>query len=258
MTALSTPRRIGRFALLGALALTLPACNTFERLSDMGSSPSLSKIEDPQAKPGYQPVSLPMPTPMTATRNPNSLWRAGARAFLRDQRAAQVGDLLTVFITIKDKADFISYSNRARGGGTPNSERMNAGVTGVNGLGALSKLLGTVGSLPTVDVNSASKLANNGNTGRNDNITMQLAAVVIQTLPNGNLVIQGKQQVRVNAEMRELTITGIVRPEDIDSSNQISYEKIAEARISYGGKGFASDVQGARYGQELLDILLPF
>ena len=91
MIALSAPRRIGRYALLGALVLALPACNTFERLSDVGSGPSLSKIEDPQAKPGYQPVSLPMPTPAPSARNPNSLWRAGARAFLRDQRAAQVG-----------------------------------------------------------------------------------------------------------------------------------------------------------------------
>ena len=109
-----------------------------------------------------------------------------------------------------------------------------------------------------VDTSSASASAGTGTTGRTDTASMRLAAVVTQALPNGNLVIQGKQQVKVNSELRELTISGIVRPEDIDSSNQIAYERIAEARISYGGKGYASDVQAPRYGQELLDILLPF
>ena len=260
MNAHSTTRRIGRYALLGALALALPACNTFERMSEMGSGPTLAKIEDPQAKTGYQPVSMPMPTPVPATRNPNSLWRSGSRAFLRDQRASQVGDLLTVFITIKDGASFNATSSRARGGGTANGETMNMGLAlpGVNGLGFLGKLLGDATNAPTVNVASTSTLNNSGTTTRADTVAMQLAAVVTQTLPNGNLVIQGKQQVKVNAELRELTISGIVRPEDIDSSNQISYEKIAEARIAYGGKGYASDVQAPRYGQELLDILLPF
>ena len=261
MTAYPASRRIGRIAILGALVLALPACNTFERLSEMGSGPNLSKIEDPQAKPGYQPVSMPMPTPVLAQRNPNSLWRTGSRAFLRDQRAAQVGDLLTVFIKINDNASLDAGSTRTRGTGTANNETMNLGLgalPGVNGMGALSKLAGSALNFPTVNVNGASSTNNTGTVRHQDNVLMQLAAVVVQTLPNGNLVIQGKQQVKVNQEMRELAISGIVRPEDIDSSNQISYEKIAEARISYGGQGFVSDVQSPRYGQELLDILLPF
>ena len=261
MTAYPASRRIGRIAILGALVLALPACNTFERLSEMGSGPNLSKIEDPQAKPGYQPVNMPMPTPVMAQRNPNSLWRTGSRAFLRDQRAAQVGDLLTVFIKINDNASLNAVSTRARGSGTPNGETMGM----PNMLGVESPLTGTLNRIfkgataaTLVSTNSQSSTNNTGTVTHADTVQMQLAAVVVQTLPNGNLVIQGKQQVKVNLEMRELAISGIVRPEDIDSSNQISYAKIAEARISYGGKGYASDVQALRYGQELLDILLPF
>ncbi|MEI7609341.1 MAG: flagellar basal body L-ring protein FlgH, partial [Rhodospirillaceae bacterium] len=201
MIALSTPRHIGRYALLGALVLALPACNTFERMSEIGSGPSLSKIEDPQAKPGYQPVSLPMPAPAPSARNPNSLWRAGARAFLRDQRAAQVGDLLTVFITIKDSASFAATSSRSRG---PNTETM--GVPFMFGAesaaaGTISRMFKGATAATLVDTTSSSASAGTGTTGRTDTATMQLAAVVTQTLPNGNLVIQGKQQVKVNAEL---------------------------------------------------------
>ena len=249
----NSPRVCSGLAIV--IALALPGCNTFERLSEVGSGPSLSKIEDPQAKPGYQPVSMPMPTPAPSARNPNSLWRAGARTFLRDQRASQVGDLLTVFITIKDSAEFKAVSARTRG---PNAEVVDTANL-LQGTGALGKALKSVNVLnDVININSNSASAGTGDTLRHEDMAVQLAVVVTQTLPNGNLVIQGKQQVKVNAEMRELNISGIIRPEDIDSSNQISYEKIAEARISYGGKGYASDVQAPRYGQELLDIFLPF
>ncbi len=264
MTSTRLPRRVAsdavRYAAIGALILTLPACNTFERLSNVGSGPSLASIQDPQAKPGYKPVSMPMPTPSPSQRNPNSLWRNGARAFFKDQRAAQVGDLLTVTVAISDNATVKSDVTHARGtSSAPNGESI--GIPAVPAflpVAGAAKWLGSAATSASALFQSSSTLANNGTVDRNETINLKLAAVVVQTLPNGNLVIEGKQQVKVNAEMRELTIGGIVRPEDIDSTNQISYEKIAEARISYGGQGVVSDVQSPRYGQELLDILLPF
>jgi len=253
-------RRAINASALGALVLALPACNTFDRLSNVGDGPSLTAIKDPQAQPGYKPVSMPMPTPQPSQRNPNSLWRNGARAFFKDQRAAQVGDLLTVTVSIADNATVNSTLARTRGtSSNPNGESIGLpNLANYIGAGAFAATLGAANPSALASTSSSSQVNNAGAIARNETINLKLAAVVIQTLPNGNLVIEGKQQVKVNAEMRELTITGIVRPEDIDSTNQISYEKIAEARISYGGQGTVSDVQTPRYGQELLDILLPF
>lgn len=271
--AVSSASRAANLALLGALVLALPACNTFERLGDVGSPPTLGKIEDPQAQPGYKPVSMPMPAPQPTTRNPNSLWRNGARAFFKDQRAAQVGDLLTITIAITDNAALANSTNRSRANnehaGLPNMLGFETSPSASSSGGNLSGAAAAAGSSmekfltgvdPTNLVNANSTTSNNG-TGtiaRSETVNLKLAAVVTQTLPNGNLVIQGKQEVRVNFELRELTITGIIRPEDIDSTNAISYEKIAEARISYGGRGQVTDVQQARYGQQLFDILFPF
>jgi flagellar L-ring protein precursor FlgH len=253
MFATLATRRAARLLAVGALVVALPACNTAQRLANGGNGPELSTIEDPQAKPGYKPISMPMPTPQPTQRNPNSLWRTGSRAFFNDQRATKVGDLLTVNIAVASTAKLTSKSARGRG---PNDEHL--GVPNMASyLGAgTAKLLGTVD--PLVSLNSDSATAGVGDTGNTDALAMNIAAMVIQTLPNGNLVIQGKQQIKVNTEMRELTVTGIVRPEDISADNAINQNQIAEARISYGGQGYVSDVQQPRYGQELLDILLPF
>jgi flagellar L-ring protein precursor FlgH len=247
-------RRTSRFALIGALVLALPACNTAQRLSELGNGPDMTKIEDPQGRPGYTPVNLPMPKPQAATRNPNSLWRSGARAFFKDQRATRVGDLLTVLITINDKAQFNNTTTRNR----DNKEKL--GVPNLFGFetGAMDNIF--TGIDPSAIVSAAGTTDNTGKGAidRKEVVNLVLAAIITQVLPNGNLVMQGKQEVRVNAELRELTITGVVRPEDIDAQNRISYDKIAEARISYGGRGLISDVQAPRYGQQLFDILSPF
>ena len=80
----------------------------------------------------------------------------------------------------------------------------------------------------------------------------------MDVLPNGILSIVGSQEIRVNFELRDLQVSGFVRPEDISRQNEITYDKIASARVSYGGRGQISDVQQPRYGQQVLDILLPF
>ncbi len=243
-----------RFALLTTAMITLAACNAFDRVSDLGDQPKLSSIEDPTHAPGYVPVKMPMPPPSLTTQQPNSLWHTGARAFFRDQRASHVGDILTVLVTINDQAQLQNETKRSRA----NSDQ--AGLP--NLLGFESHLQNwlpkAVDPSSLVDASSSSSNDGKGTIARQEQINIQLAATIIQVLPNGNLVIQGKQQVSVNFDMRELTISGIIRSQDIDSTNSISYNQIAEARIEYGGKGEVQDVQQPRYGDQLLDILMPF
>lgn len=243
-------RALSRLALPVLLVAGLSACNTMSRLSEVGSGPQLSKIEDPQAKAGYTPVSLPMPAPTPAERNPNSLWRTGSKAFFKDQRAAKVGDLITVEITINDQAKLSNETQRSRN---------NSDTADLNNFLGFEKA-GLLGAKldPSIDLGSTTKNDGKGAITRSESVALKLAAIITQTLPNGNLVLQGKQEVRVNEELRDLVITGVIRPEDVTSTNTISYEKIAEARISYGGRGQVSDVQQPRYGQQIFDILMPF
>ncbi|CAK0741122.1 Flagellar L-ring protein [Azospirillaceae bacterium] len=249
-----------RNLVLGATMLTLPACNGFTRLSEVGNGPQLSKIEDPQANPEYKPVNLPMPQPMVAERNPNSLWRGGARAFFKDQRAQRVGDLMTVIVSVQDQAVFKNTSNRTRDNsenvGLPNILGFETSPSG--GESALQRFLTGVDPSKLLSMAATTNNTGSGSIVRNEAVNLRVAAMITQVLPNGNLVIQGRQEMRVNTELRELTITGVIRPEDILSNNSISYEKIAEARISYSGRGIISDVQQPRWGQQLFDIVAPF
>ena len=97
-----------------------------------------------------------------------------------------------------------------------------------------------------------------GSVRRNEKLTLRVAATVLDVLPNGVLAISGSQELRVNFELRELLVTGLVRPADISRQNEVTYDKIASARVSYGGRGQISDVQQPRIGQQVADILLPF
>src|SRR6202030_2870315 len=240
-----------RCALLSTVAVINSACSSIDRLKAIGEQPPLSAMDNPTTKPGYKPVQMPMPTPQPATYNPNSLWRNGSRAFFKDQRAHQVGDLLTVTVNINDTAQFANETQRSRKNTT------DANVT--NFFGKNTFPMGNVtmpGSLLNAD--SAASSDGKGTINRTDALTTNVAAVVTQILPNGIMVVEGKQEIRVNFEMRELIVAGIVRPEDIQSDNTIDSAKIAEARIAYGGKGQITDVQQERYGQQLTDIILPF
>ncbi|MEM9205474.1 MAG: flagellar basal body L-ring protein FlgH [Pseudomonadota bacterium] len=236
--------------LIGATALA--GCSAADRLANVGEPPVLTAIEDPTTQAGYRPVSMPMPAPTPAVYEPNSLWRSGSRAFFRDQRARQIGDILTVVVDISDRAEIDNQTTRERSG----SE--SAGATGAVGNAILDLLPdGTQGSA-LVDLNGSGSSSGSGSVDREERLTTRVAAVVTQALPNGNLVIEGRQEVRVNFELRELVVAGVVRPEDIDAENTIDSSKIAQARISYGGRGQITDVQQPRYGQQVLDILLPF
>ena len=241
-----------QFASLTILALALSGCSAVERLQNIGEPPALAPIHNPAANPAYQPV--PMPAAPPAMHEANSLWTSGSRSFFHDPRASHIGDLLTVDISIADAAKISDTTKRSRA----NSD--NAGLTNFFGLeGPLAAALPS-GANPASLVKMGSDTSNvgAGSVDRSENINLTLAAIVTQVLPNGNMVIRGHQQVRVNNELRDLQISGIVRTEDITSSNTISLSQIAEARIAYGGNGQITDVQQPRYGEQLYDILMPF
>ncbi len=241
-------------ATLG-LALGLVGCgNTLERIARVGEEPPLSPIENPTAQTAYKPVSLPMPAPIQDTRQPNSLWRQGSRAFFKDQRAGRVGDILTVVIQIDDEASLDNTTSRSR------STNESAGLDNLLGYESYINNLFDDHAIPgdLVNADSASDNTGTGSVARTEQVDLRMAAVVTQILPNGNLVLQGSQQVRVNFEQRNLTVKGVIRPEDITAVNEVPYDKMAEARIAYGGEGIISDVQQPRYGQQIYDILFPF
>ena len=245
---------IRRILLPAFLLSVLGGCSNLDRLSEVGSKPRLSKIANPVHQPGYRPVSLPMPRKEKASYNANSLWRSGSRSFFKDQRAMKIGDILTVIVEITDKATISNKTTSDR------ASNRGVGIDKLGGLEVLAKKILPTGADPAnlVGYNSTSTAEGSGSVNRNEKLTTKIAAIVTQRLPNGNLVIEGRQEVRVNSEVREMMIAGIVRPEDISAQNRIHISKIAEARVSYGGRGHITDVQKPPVGHEMLDVLLPF
>ena len=247
--------RVHRFVLTAALltaALSAGGCSSIGRLSNIGEKPALAAIENPVAQAGYKPVQMPMPKPEAASYNANSLWRNGSRAFFKDQRAHQIGDILTVTVNFTDKANIANETQRSR------SSKEDSGITDFAGSKLLSGPAASVLPGRLLSTDSTASSDGKGSVQRQEALQTSVAAVVTQLLPNGNLVVEGKQEIRVNFEVRELVVAGIVRPEDIQSDNTIDSSKIAQARIAYGGRGQITDVQQPRYGQQVLDVLLPF
>ena len=243
---------VTRHAVLAAIATALlSSCAAIDRVKNIGQPPPLAAVDNPNARPGYKPVQMPMPAAQPASYNPNSLWRNGSRAFFKDQRAHQVGDILTVKVNITDKANIANETLRSRA----NTE--DSGVTNFFGKQKLPVLNS---ALPTriFTADSTASSDGKGSVNRQEALSTNVAGVVTQVLPNGNLVIEGRQEIRVNFEIRELIVGGVVRPEDIESDNTIDSSKIAQARIAYGGRGQITDVQQPRYGQQVLDVVLPF
>ncbi len=235
-------------------AALLSGCNAWSRISQIGETPPLTTIQDPRQQPGYKPVSMPMPTPVVSERRPSSLWQTGSRAFFKDQRANQPGDILTVVISFDNKAQF---DNNTQGQRTT-QEQDGANILGLTWL---SKLGAAAGANATNNLFNISGTTNNQATAeikREEQVTLNVAAMVTQVLPNGDLVVVGHQEMRVNYEVRDLQVAGVVRPQDISSVNTVSLDKLAEARVSYGGRGQITNIQQPRYGEQLLDIVAPF
>ncbi|MBJ3783923.1 flagellar basal body L-ring protein FlgH [Devosia sediminis] len=243
---------IAKIATILTLTAVLAGCNTIDRLANVGQAPALTAIADPTTTAGYQPVRMPMPEPIADTYQPNSLYRTSAKGFFKDERAHRIGDILTVLVTIDDSAEISNTTNRNR------TSSNSAGMGGIFGAVVDNVSQGQIDPSSAIDLTSGTRDSGNGSVNRSEALETSVAAVVTQVLPNGNLVIEGRQEVRVNFEVRDLIVAGIVRPSDIQANNTIASTKIAEARISYGGRGQITDVQQPRYGQQALDAILPF
>ena len=232
---------------LSVSALSLAACST---AIEAVKGPELAPIGYPAALVTVAQAYLPEPTSASA----NSLWRTGARSFFGDQRARRVGDILTVAIDINDRAQTQNSTQRNR------TNSASGGVTNFFGLeNSLGRAFpGGFDAANMIGTQGAANANGSGSVNRSERVNLTVAAVVTAVMPNGNLVIQGRQEVRTNREVRELTVAGIVRPEDISSANTIRHSQIAEARISYGGRGDISRMQATPAAQSLVERFSPF
>jgi flagellar L-ring protein FlgH len=211
----------------------------------------MTPTADPTKEPTWRPVSMPMPARVPTPNEANALWRSGSRAFFKDQRAAQVGDIVTVLVNMNDNANLKNVTS---------ADRTSAESAGMPEFFGMQKLLPKtiVDPAKLMSISSNNNTTGNGQIQRNEAVTLRLAGIVTQVLPNGNLVVAARQEFRVNSELRELQVTGVIRPQDIASDNTVQHDRMAEARIAYGGRGQLTDVQTARWGQQVMDILLPF
>ncbi|WP_299947441.1 flagellar basal body L-ring protein FlgH [uncultured Ruegeria sp.] len=233
------------------VVLSVSACG---RLDHLGKPPSLTPNTDSPEHVAMLWPGLPLHSQPQRTVDQSSLWSGGQRSLLGDQRAMKKGDILTVVIELDEKAEISNDTNRSRAG----SESL--AVPDLFGLPqrASDRLPEGASFDDAVSIDSASVSKGKGSVKRKEKLTLRVAATVIDVLPNGVLSISGSQELRVNFELRELLVSGYVRPEDISRQNEITYDKIATARVSYGGRGQITDVQQPRYGQQILDTLLPF
>jgi len=233
------------------LPLILMACGG---LNNVGRAPEFSPLEGSYQHHAMYSNPLPQDADPNAPTDEASLWTAGRSSLFGDRRAGRRGDIMTVVIEIDEKAEISNSSDRSR------SSDQTMGVPQLFGIPQrLDGDLPAGASLAeAVKTNSSSSYAGDGSTARNEQLTLRVAATVVEELPNGVLRIEGQQEVRVNFELRELVVTGYVRPADISRQNEITYDKIAGARISYGGRGQITDVQQPRYGDQIVDAILPF
>lgn len=238
--------RLHRVALACSIA-AMSACTNYADLRDPQTS---AVVLDGDTMHEVNKISVPLPDPQPAVvplrAEASGLWGRQTKSFFQDRRATTVGDLLTVEIDIDDEARLRNATERSRG----------SSQTAANPVALGKQLITPDGDL--VDLSAESDSRGEGAVTRDERINLRVAATIMKELPNGNFVIAGRQEVKVNYELRELRIAGIVRPVDIDLDNTIKYDKIAEARISYGGRGQISAMQRARYGEDLLEVILPY
>lgn len=232
----------------------LPILGACQKLDHIGKEPTLTPQTQSVERQAMVYSGLPAVTEDASIVRQASLWSSDETALFGDRRAYTRGDILTVLVEIDDKAEISNASSRER------SSQENLAVPQLFGMPQrrADSLPDGASFDPAVDINSTSESGGSGSVRRNEKLTLRVAATVTNVMPNGILYIEGTQEVRVNFELRELLVSGFVRRADITRQNEITYDKIASARISYGGRGQISDVQQPRIGQQVLDVVLPF
>ena len=243
---------MNKIIITSLLALVLTSCSsTVEKLRRVGKPPEFSGLEI--NNPDNNQTAQVDTVDKERIRNTNSLWQPGSTTFFRDNRAWRVGDILRVTVKIRDSAKLDNSTQQ---------KRDSSNSTGIDNLFGkeknIAKSLGVANLNPLTSTAGKGDHKGSGNISRQESVQIEIAATVKQVLPNGNLVIGGHQEVRVNHELREIKIAGIIRPKDISADNAINSDQIAEARISYGGRGTVSDVQEPKVGTQILDIISPF
>ncbi len=233
------------------LPAALTACTS---LGEVGRAPDFTPMEPRQEHRALYTVPIPERAAPVRPAGGASLWDSGQRSLLGDRRASRAGDILTVVIEINDRAVMTNTTGRTRTG------EQTMGVPQLLGIPQrLNERLPAGASMDeAVALRGGSDFQGSGQIARNEQLTLRVATTVVERLPNGVLRIEGSQEVRVNNELRELLVSGYIRPEDISRRNEIAYDRIAGARISYGGRGTISGAQQPRYGQQIADIILPF
>ncbi len=242
------PHARGRMIVIGRSVAAIAAIGFLAgcaSLNEVGREPAMTPVG---AGVAVVPAPYSYAEPPARPVKRFSLWDDRQSRLFTDARAIATGDILTVFIRINDRARFKNESDRSR----ISARSLSVGLAG--------DWNGTKTGTATADgaIDSATRTNGAGATERSEDMVLNVAAVVTDVMPNGNLLISGSQEVRVNYELRVLTIAGIVRPQDIGPNNTISYERIAEARISYGGRGRLSEVQQPAWGHQIVDQVLPF
>ncbi len=233
------------------VVLALTGCG---KLEQVGRAPEFSGLEGTDQHYAMYSAALPEDVAAGTASDGSSLWTAGTDSLFGDRRAARRGDILTVVIEIDDSASISNSTSRSRTG------QQKSGLPDFLGIPQrIDENLPEGASMAEAyETKSSSTFKGQGSVSRTEKLTLRIAATVVEELPNGVLKVEGQQEVRVNFEMRELIVTGYVRPADISRQNEITYDKIAGARIAYGGQGQITDVQQPTYGQQVADIVMPF
>ncbi|PPE74539.1 flagellar basal body L-ring protein FlgH [Solimonas fluminis] len=198
-------------ALLAAASLMLQAC---------ASAPAMPA-----------PATLPMPAMPAAAASEGSIYAAGGMALFEDQKARRVGDTLTIVL--------VESTTAQKKASTSTAKDSNASIDG-------PKLFGrpvTVNGVPVLEaeLGSSKTFKGNGDSSQSNQLQGSVGAVVMQVLPNGNLVVSGRKQVQINQGSETVSIEGIVRPVDIRPDNSITSDRVANAAISYSGQGAVAD-----------------
>lgn len=241
--------------ILLSSTLFLTGCNLAEKLSEVGDPPLMSQIQNPALVEDYKPVSMPMPAAESPSQNSNSLWQTGSRAFFKDQRASRVGDILTVNVNMEHKSSLDGKFNGSR-----ETKQQIAQLNNIFGHEAKLKKIfpNSVDKTSLINFDFKPEIQTQGTTQYDNKLKFKIAASIIEVLPNGNLVIQGRQEVRDRVEIYVIDLKGIVRREDVSSNNSVDYSKIAEARISRTSRGQMSDFNSTPWGAEALNRIMPF